>query len=79
MNSALLVSLTHSLHDPIEQLILNQSVNVLVETRKIPSVFVRRAQVKNKNRPATEAGRNMYIALNDIRNGAFSVLPFTRV
>jgi hypothetical protein len=78
MNSALLVSLTHSLHDPIEQLILNQSVNVLVETRKIPSVFVRRAQV-NRNRPATEAGRNMYIALNDIRNGAFSVLPFTRV
>jgi hypothetical protein len=51
------------LYVPIEKLILNQSVNVLVETLKIPSVFVGWAQLKNKNRPATEAGWNMYISL----------------
>jgi hypothetical protein len=56
----------------------DSEVSALVKTLKIPSVFVRSGQVKNKNRLATEAGRNMEIALNAI-NSAFSVLPLTRV
>jgi len=47
-------------------LLLNQGVDTLVETLETLSAFVRQAPEKIKSGRATQAGRDMFLALDDV-------------